>query len=109
VVAGLARGRIHDYTRTTSLFAALEVASGNVHARCFCRHRHNECIAFLNSLSGLLGREHDYVDEASKAAAVSEEFVTKTAASVSEADERLELGSPTTAGWSVTIVSRASP
>jgi hypothetical protein len=37
---------------------------------------------------------------------VCEEFVTKTAASASEADERPELGSPTTAGRSVTIVNR---
>jgi len=44
--------RTHDYTRhgTTSLFAALEVASGKVHALCFRRHRHVEFIAFLNSL-----------------------------------------------------------
>ena len=32
----------HDYARhgTTSLFAALEVASGKVHGRCFPRHTH---------------------------------------------------------------------
>ena len=50
---GLPERRTHDYTRhrTTSLFAALEVASGKVHARCFRRHRHAEFIAFLNSLS----------------------------------------------------------
>jgi transposase len=41
----------HDYTRhgTTSLFAALEVASGQVHGRCFQRHTHLEFIAFLQS------------------------------------------------------------
>jgi transposase len=50
---GLPARRTHDYTRhgTTSLFAALEVASGKVHARCFRRHRHLEFIAFLNSLA----------------------------------------------------------
>ena len=50
---GLPARRTHDYTRhgTTSLFAALEVASGQVHARCFRRHRHREFIAFLNSLA----------------------------------------------------------
>jgi len=50
---GLPTRRTHDYTRhgTTSLFAALEVASGKVHARCFRRHRHGEFIAFLNSLA----------------------------------------------------------
>ena len=43
----------HDYTRhgTTSLFAALEVASGKVHGRCFKRHTHVEFIAFLESLA----------------------------------------------------------
>jgi hypothetical protein len=41
-VAGLPARRTHDYTRhgTTSLFAALEVARGNVHARGFRSHRH---------------------------------------------------------------------
>lgn len=50
---GLPARMTHDYTRhgTTSLFAALEVASGKVHARCFRRHRHVEFIAFLNSLA----------------------------------------------------------
>jgi transposase len=43
----------HDYVRhgTTSLFAALEVASGKVHGRCYRRHRHAEFIAFLESLA----------------------------------------------------------
>ena len=50
---GLPARRTHDYARhgTTSLFAALEVATGKVHARCFHRHRHVEFIAFLNSLA----------------------------------------------------------
>ena len=49
---GLPARQTHDYQRhgTTSLFAALEVASGKVHARCFRRHRHREFIAFLTSL-----------------------------------------------------------
>src|SRR6202521_5339662 len=43
----------HDYTRhgTTSLFAALEVASGKVHGRCFQRHTHVEFRAFLELLA----------------------------------------------------------
>jgi DDE superfamily endonuclease len=43
----------HDYLRhgTTSLFAALEVASGKVHGRCYRRHRHAEFIVFLESLA----------------------------------------------------------
>jgi transposase len=50
---GLPARMTHDYTRhgTTSLFAALEVASGKVHGRCFKRHTHLEFIAFLESLA----------------------------------------------------------
>ena len=41
--------RTHDYTRhgTTTLFAALEVATGRVTDQCFDRHRHGEFLAFL--------------------------------------------------------------
>ena len=50
---GVPARRTHDYTRhgTTSLFAALEVASGKVHGRCFKRHTHVEFITFLESLA----------------------------------------------------------
>ena len=50
---GLPARMTHDYTRhgTTSLFAALEVASGKVHGRCFPRHTHVEFLAFLKSLA----------------------------------------------------------
>src|SRR5215472_9896375 len=50
---GLPARMTHDYTRhgTTSLFAALEVASGRVHGRCFKRHTHVEFIAFLESIA----------------------------------------------------------
>ena len=50
---GLPAQMTHDYQRhgTTSLFAALEVASGKVHGRCYRRHRHQEFIEFLNSLA----------------------------------------------------------
>ena len=50
---GQAARMTHDYTRhgTTSLFAALEVASGKVHGRCFKRPTHLEFIAFLESLA----------------------------------------------------------
>jgi transposase len=43
----------HDDQRngTTSLFAALEVARGKVHRRCYRQHRHQLFIAFLNSLA----------------------------------------------------------
>ena len=50
---GLPARMTHDYKRngTTSLFAALEVASGKVHGRCFSRHTHVEFIAFLESIA----------------------------------------------------------
>jgi hypothetical protein len=50
---GLPDRMTHDYTGhdTTSLFAALEVASGKVHGRCFKRHTHVEFITFLESLA----------------------------------------------------------
>lgn len=40
----------HDYARhgTTSLFAALDVATGKIIGRCHQRHRHQEFIQFLN-------------------------------------------------------------
>jgi transposase len=50
---GLPARMTHDYVRhgTTSLFAALEVASGKVHGRCYPRHTHVEFINFLKSLA----------------------------------------------------------
>lgn len=50
---GLPTRMTHDYERhgTTSLFAALEVASGKVHGQCFARHTHVEFTAFLQSLA----------------------------------------------------------
>ena len=41
--------RSHDYARhgTTTLFAALEVATGKVVDQCFQQHRHTEFLAFL--------------------------------------------------------------
>jgi len=43
----------HDYQRngTTSLFAALDVASGKVHGRCYAHHTHEEFLAFLQSIA----------------------------------------------------------
>lgn len=44
--------RTHDYTRhgTTSLFAALDVATGSVIGRCFPRHRASEFRRFLGQI-----------------------------------------------------------
>lgn len=49
---GLPARMTHDYVRhgTTSLFAALEVATGRVSQRCFRRHTHQEFLAFLKIL-----------------------------------------------------------
>ena len=49
----------HDYTRhgTTSLFAALDVATGKVIGRCHRRHRHQEFIKFLDHVHATLPRE----------------------------------------------------
>ena len=42
----------HDYKRngTTTLFAALEVAQGQVIGQCYARHRHQEFLKFLQRL-----------------------------------------------------------
>ena len=50
---GLPARMTHDYKRngTTSLFAALEVASGRVLGRCFPRHTHVEFISFLEAIN----------------------------------------------------------
>lgn len=49
----------HDYARhgTTSLFAALDVATGAVIGRCHRRHRHQEFLKFLDHLDATLVRE----------------------------------------------------
>jgi putative transposase len=49
---GYVEGVTHDYVRhgTTTLFAALDIASGQVLTRCKPRHRHQEFLAFLNHI-----------------------------------------------------------
>ncbi len=49
---GYVEGVTHDYVRhgTTTLFAALDVASGQVLARCTPRHRHQEFLQFLKHI-----------------------------------------------------------
>ena len=50
---GLPEARTHDYIRhgTTTLFAALEVATGKVTDACFDRHRHQEFLRFLTQVA----------------------------------------------------------
>ena len=49
---GQAERRTHDYRRngTTSLYAALEIATGQVLGECYSRHRHEEFLAFMRAL-----------------------------------------------------------
>lgn len=49
---GHAEQRTHDYVRhgTTSLFAALNTATGHVVGQCYPRHRHQEFLLFLNKI-----------------------------------------------------------
>jgi len=56
---GRAEKAAHDYVRhgTTSLFAALDVATGKVIGECHRRHRHQEFLAFLGRLDADLVRE----------------------------------------------------
>lgn len=58
---GQAERRSHDYQRhgTTSLFAALDVATGNVVGKCFDRHRAREFKKFLDHLDAQLPGEEE--------------------------------------------------
>jgi putative transposase len=49
---GYVEGVTHDYVRngTTTLFAALDIATGTVFTECRSRHRHQEFLAFLRRL-----------------------------------------------------------
>lgn len=58
---GYAEGVTHDYIRqgTTTLFAALNTATGEVVAQCKPRHRHQEFLAFLQYLEQQMPNELD--------------------------------------------------
>ena len=49
---GYAEGITHDYVRhgTTTLFAALDIANGQVFTQCKPRHRHQEFLSFLRHI-----------------------------------------------------------
>ena len=61
MLPGQAERRTHTYSRhgTTSLFAALEVATGKVIAQCHRRHRSAEFLKFLNRLDREVPEELD--------------------------------------------------
>jgi transposase len=56
---GQAERGTHDYVRhgTTSLFAALDVATGKVIGRCHRRHRHQEFVKFLGGIDAAVAAE----------------------------------------------------
>ena len=58
---GYVEGLTHDYVRhgATTLFAALDVATGAVFAKCKHRHRHQEFLAFLRSLDASIPADLD--------------------------------------------------
>jgi putative transposase len=58
---GYVEGVTHDYVRhgTTTLFAALDVASGEVITQCRARHRHQEFLAFLRHVDREVPKQFD--------------------------------------------------
>src|SRR3712207_5869594 len=60
---GLPARRTHDYVRhgTTTLFAALEVATGKVTDACADRHRHQEFLGFLQQVAAAYPRRQLHV------------------------------------------------
>lgn len=58
---GYLEGITHDYVRhgTTTLFAALDIATGTVFTECKPRHRHQEFLAFLRRLDACIPEELD--------------------------------------------------
>ena len=52
MLPGMPERRTHDYKRngTTSLFAALDVATGSVIGKCYRRHRAREFLDFLKEI-----------------------------------------------------------
>lgn len=58
---GYVEGITHDYVRhgTTTLFAALDIATGEVLTQCKRRHRHQEFLAFLRHIDANVPQELD--------------------------------------------------
>jgi transposase len=58
---GLPERRTHDYIRhgTTSLFAALDIATGKIIGECHRRHRSQEFLQFLKTIDTRVPRELD--------------------------------------------------
>jgi transposase len=60
---GIPEKRSHDYIRhgTTTLFAALEVATGKVTDACYPRHRHEEFLLFLRQVTKAYPRRNLHI------------------------------------------------
>jgi transposase/transposase-like protein len=60
---GLPEKRTHDYVRhgTTTLFAALDIATGKVVDKCYPRHRHVEFLDFLKQVAKAYPRRELHV------------------------------------------------
>ena len=60
---GLAERRTHDDVRhgTTTLLAALEVATGKVTEACYPRHRHEEFLRFMQCIATAYPRRHLHI------------------------------------------------
>jgi len=58
---GYVEGVTHDYVRhgTTTLFAALDIASGRVLTKCKKRHRHQEFLQFLRHIDASVPKKLD--------------------------------------------------
>ena len=58
---GIPERQTHDYVRngTTSLFAALNAATGQVIGQCHARHRHQEFLKFLKHINAAAPRGRD--------------------------------------------------
>lgn len=58
---GYVEGVTHDYIRhgTTTLFAALDIASGEVLTQCKSRHRHQEFLTFLRHIDANVPKDLD--------------------------------------------------
>ena len=61
MLPGMPERRTHDYKRngTTSLFAALDVATGSVIGKCYRRHRAKEFLNFLKEIDAQVPDELD--------------------------------------------------
>ena len=98
---GLPERRTHDYVRhgTSTLFAALEVATGKVTGACKPRHRHQEFLAFLKQVA----RAYPDTGDGTELHLVMDNYATHKKAEVRqwlEQNPRIHVHyTPTSASW----------